>query len=292
MICRWPILTRSKHRCGGARKSDAATKRPFKPLTTDRHISMLEDKVRKWLEATGFPLEMAAANAFRSAGFQVRQSVIYIDPETDKGREIDIIAFDPDLIGAIGISFVLECKSSSKPWVVFTSQYAWEAFSRTHMFAVMSERARKCLANRILDVEIQRHIERPSNGGYGIRQALTDSGDAAYTAACGAIKAAASIAHAPKNEELKTASFAFPVIVVDAPIFECSLNDDGTLNTHEVNQSEFLFGMATPRSIATCIKIITKDRLPEFAKWARGLANRLRADLKNEEKSILESFGG
>lgn len=253
---------------------------------------MLEDKVRKWLESTGFPLEMAAANAFRTAGFTIRQSVTYIDPETDKGREIDIVAIDPDWIGAIEISFILECKSSSKPWVVFTSLDAWAAFSRPHMFAVMSKQGHQYLSKRISDPAIQHHIERPSSGGYGIRQALSEGGDAAYTAACGVLKAAASIAHSPMNEEVNTASFAFPVIVVDTPIFECALNEDGSLCMKEVSQSEFLFSMAIPKPIATCIKIVTKSELSNFSNWAKGVADRLRADLQKEEESFLASLGG
>jgi hypothetical protein len=44
------------------------------------------DKVREWLNKSGFPLEMAAAAAFRSVGFDVRQSFTYADPQSVKGR--------------------------------------------------------------------------------------------------------------------------------------------------------------------------------------------------------------
>jgi len=42
--------------------------------------------VKDWLLKGGFPLEMKTASAFREAGFEVRQSVNYIDPDTKKLR--------------------------------------------------------------------------------------------------------------------------------------------------------------------------------------------------------------
>ena len=251
---------------------------------------MLEEKVLKWLKSTGFPLEMAAANAFRAEGFQIRQSSTYKDPETEKSREIDIVAVDQDWIGAIQISYVLECKSSSKPWIVLTSKDAWAAFNRIFMFAVMSKKAKECFSKRITDTAIQAHIERPSHGGYGLRQALADGGDAAYTAACSVIKASMSVALQDSKTESNSASFAFPVIVVDTPIFECYLRDDGELELREVMESEFLFGMEAPESIATCIKVVSKDELPSFAQRARSSTNQLRLDLKSEEQVILASL--
>ena len=49
---------------------------------------------------------MKTAAAFRAAGFEVRQSSYYIDQETGKGREIDVLAMDPDpyMLGATRIS--------------------------------------------------------------------------------------------------------------------------------------------------------------------------------------------
>jgi hypothetical protein len=88
---------------------------------------MSREQVLKWLNETGFPLEMTAASAFRQAGFEVQQSATYVDLQSEKGREIDVLASDPDLIGFIDLSVVVECKSSTKPWVVLTSNDALAA---------------------------------------------------------------------------------------------------------------------------------------------------------------------
>lgn len=250
---------------------------------------MLEQKVLNWLQTTGFPLEMATADAFRKVGFEIRQSTLYIDMETTKSREIDIVAVDQDWIGAIQISVVLECKSSSKPWVVLKSQDAWANFNRIGMHSIMSDPARKILSSGI-EEKLQGHLARPSEGGYGLRQALSDGGDSAYTAAVSVLKACLDVARSEKGLASTVASFAFPVIVVDTPIYECTLMESGDLNLVEVRESEFLFACHTPKYTATCIKIVTKSELPAFAKKIKSSVDLLRADLKSEERKILDSF--
>jgi len=128
---------------------------------------MLTNKVLEWIKKTGFALEMEAASAFRAAGFEVRQSFTYPDPQSDKGREIDVLAQDPNVLEVIEISFVLECKASSKPWVVLTSEDALENYNRLFAFAITSEAARKALIEKSLgDSGIESYLQRPSRSGY------------------------------------------------------------------------------------------------------------------------------
>lgn len=245
--------------------------------------TMLKEKVAQWLETTGFPLEMATARAFRAAGFQIRQSTLYDDPESGKSREIDVLAIHQDGIGIIQISYVLECKSSKRPWLVLTSEDAWESFNRLSMYAVMSKPAIRCFGDRISDKDIQAKISRPSQGGYGLRQAFADGGDAAYTACCSVTKAAASISQSDRRAAASVYSFAFPIIIVDSPIFECSLLDNGDLDLREVTRSELLFTMSSPSPIATCIKIVHISVLEQFALEAQQTAQKLRHSLRNEQ---------
>ncbi len=44
----------------------------------------ITEEVHTWLEGEGFPLEMRVAAAFRKAGFEVRQSDVYMDHESGK----------------------------------------------------------------------------------------------------------------------------------------------------------------------------------------------------------------
>lgn len=250
---------------------------------------MLPEKIIEWLKTTGFPLEMEAASAFRKAGFDVRQSATFPDPQSDKGREIDVLAEDPDYLGVIEISFIIECKSSSKPWVVFTSDDALSNYNRLFAFGVTSSAARSVLADRFTDLPLlSPYIKRPQRGGYGFRQALGKESDPAYTAAIGVLKACHGVAQDRSSGSIPRFAFAFPVIVIDSPLFECSLMESGELDLKEVKSSEFLFSAHIPDHIGCCIKVITKENLSAFAGWAKKLAGIIREELKNEEANAFQ----
>lgn len=252
---------------------------------------MLADKIIEWLNSTGFPLEMEAASAFRAAGFDVRQSAVFPDSQSDKGREVDVLAQDPDLIGIIEISFVVECKSSSNPWVVFTSEDALSGYNRLLAFAMTSGAAKDALAKRIGKGLWESHISRPERGGYGFRQALRKDSDPAYTAAIGAVKACHGIAQDRVSSAIPLLAFAFPVIVVDSPLFECSRKSNGELALVEVSTSEFLFSAHIPEYVGCCVKVVTKEQLPVFAEWAKELANSIRKEFDEEETHAFKSIG-
>lgn len=252
---------------------------------------MLQKKVLEWLHSTGFPLEMSVANAFRREKFEIRQSTPYLDPQTGKGREMDVVAIDPDYIGAIEISFVMECKSSAKPWIVLTSDDAFGNYNRFSAFAAMTKSARNALSNKESSLlDCWPFIERGDEGGYGFRQALSDGGDAAYTASMGVMKACVDMVRAGEDWPAKPMVFAFPVIVVDAPIFECRLLTDGNLELKEVAESEFLFQAHLPKPLGCSIRVLTKSQLPAFAARSRELARALRKDLKDDEAKLLSAL--
>jgi hypothetical protein len=60
-----------------------------------------EAAVKKWLVESDYPLlrEMEVAARFRRGGFGVSQSDFYVDPDTEKPREIDVVAEMMDLVG-------------------------------------------------------------------------------------------------------------------------------------------------------------------------------------------------
>lgn len=250
------------------------------------------NKVLEWVKKTGFPLEMEASSAFRAAGFEIRQSFTYPDPQSEKGREIDVLAQDPDLIGVIDISFVLECKSSPKPWVVLTSKDALANYNRLFAFAITSEDVKSALVSKSYREEgLLSYLQRPSKGGYGFRQALGNNNDVAYAAAIGALKACKGVVANRATSSFPHLAFAFPVIVVDSPLFECTLEEDGELHIQEVEESDFLFSAHIPDEVGCCIKVIRKEMLTQFAVDAKQLANTIRQSLKAEEDAAFKRNG-
>ncbi len=248
-------------------------------------------KVTEWLEAQGFTLEMRTAAAFRAAGFEVRQSSHYIDPESGKGREIDVIAVDTDplMLGVIEIGFIIECKSSKKPWALLSSPDTLVGYNRIRAFCVFSENAFDSLFTRFTELlERWPWLKKSGLAAYSVRQAMSDS-DVAYAAAVAVAKASNFYAHRPESKYASTI-FAFPIIVVNSPILECRLSENGQIEIQEVAEGEWLFFAQLPNFFGTCIRVVSIDRLPEFATEAKALALKIREDLKGEQDKILASW--
>lgn len=251
-------------------------------------------KVQEWLEKTGFPLEMAAAASFRRAGFFVRQSCTYPDPQTEKGREIDVLASDSDFLGDFETSFVIECKASKKPWVVLKSSDALAAYNRLSAFAVTTQPAREAIIKaRDRGAPFKQYIQREDSGGYGFRQAFSEDADPAYSSAISVLKACHGLTTARRMPGVPEAKHvAFPVIVVDAPLFECSLLEDGHLDLAEVSQSEFLFTAHLPTAVGCCIRVVTKPHLEAFCEYAKSIAQALRNNVADIRTRRLPGEGG
>ena len=84
----------------------------FNPVTDDENQKdeSLVDRVRKWLDGQGYPLEMLAARESRRYGAaDVQVGQFYTDPETDTPREVDVIA----TCSAVGQGVQRPCHSSS-----------------------------------------------------------------------------------------------------------------------------------------------------------------------------------
>lgn len=246
--------------------------------------------LREWIEKQGFSLEMRTASAFRKAGFEVRQSSCYIDPETSKPREIDVLAKDPDLLGVVNIAFAVECKSSTKPWVLLCSPDTLSGYNRLFAFASTSENARRVMADRISKLMDRfEWLRKDGLTGYSARQAFSDV-DVAYAAAIGVTKACnALLRQAPLPKDILV--FAFPIIVIDGPLIRCSLSENGETTLEEVDEGEFLFAGYAPHEFGgTCIRVITANHATEFAKQAKQVADQLRLELKAEQDTVLESW--
>lgn len=235
-----------------------------------RRRATVIDGVKKWLEGGGFPLEMHVAAAFRKAGFEVRQSSHYVDAETGKGREIDVLAKDPDFIGIIDIYFAIECKSSQKPWLLLASEDTVSGYNCIFAFGVLSEKATAAFGDRIREfVKTLPWLRKEGAVGYSFRQAFSEQSDRAYSAALSAAKACEHLVRPPDRRYVAPLVLAFPVIVVDAPLIQCSLRKDGQLDLQEVDQGEFLFFAHLPHYFGSCIRVVSSEHLAVFAREAK-----------------------
>lgn len=110
----------------------------------------LEVRIQKWLAREGYPLEMKVAQKIaNSAELKVRHGWHYQDPESSTSREIDIICGATEPYGFVEINFVIECKGTSKPWILFSSEDAVAGYSRMAAFGLLSKEAHSELGRRL-----------------------------------------------------------------------------------------------------------------------------------------------
>ncbi|TZF88346.1 hypothetical protein [Cognatilysobacter lacus] len=242
----------------------------------------LEEKLKSWFNSTGFPLEIESARAFLRARFAVEHSAVYIDPETSKGREIDLLAYKRDPTGCFAAFFAVECKASDKPWVVLTNRHQYTRFGALWI-ATMSQKARNAIGPRIKDylLAYEDHLG-PSVGGYALKQAFAGQSDQAYTASIGALKAAASVV----KDEDSALAFGFPTIVVSTPIYEYSEGPEGEQRFAEVPHSSFEFSAYWEHYNRAVVRIVSKDHLPEYARHCRELAERYEQVFAEDIKRV------
>jgi hypothetical protein len=260
---------------------------PSNDQVSIQHPAMHE-KVRNWLDAQGFSLEMRAASSFREAGFEVQQSSLYRDPQEGKLRETDVIAIHPDFLGMLSIWFVVECKSSSKPWVLLCSEHVLKGYNRLFSFALSSKETKAPIIERIqYFINNYPWLQKDGPIGYSLRQAFSEN-DVAYGAALSVAKATHHLVHGAEKY-VAPLRIGFPIIVVDSPILLCSLTEDGQIQLEERDQGEVLFNADLPIGFGACIRVVNIKALPAFVTEAKGVADRLRADLRSAVKEAWEA---
>ena len=246
---------------------------------------MLDEQIKNWLSEQGFPLEMQTASIFRKAGFEVRQSNIYSDPETGKSREIDILAINPDVMGVTQIVFVVECKSSKKPWLLMSDPQVLSGYHRVRAFAAVNQNAVEAMVDdSVLYPLIEKCPWFSKDGltGYSLRTAFSEK-DIAYEAASSAANAAFAYVKRAKNYQQR---IAFPVIVIESPLIRCSLADDGEIQTEELLEGEVFFQHDDNQ--ACCIRVVTLAGLAKFVQQGLEVASILREHLFNAEVKLWE----
>jgi hypothetical protein len=234
----------------------------------------LHQKTLAWLEKQGYPLEMKVASQLRAkTKFQVRQGWYYTDSESNQSREIDVVATASDDYGYATIHFAIECKATSKPWVLFTSTYTTENYNRILAFAFCSKDARDALSDALFPVDdqaISLRKELPwmwdrESVGYALVQAFEGNSDAPFAATSAAVKAALHcFASSPEHNSPPPLIVSFPVVVTASPLFECSLGDDGSTQLREIDRGFLFYQRRIGALPPTTVAIVTEKGLGAY----------------------------
>ena len=253
-------------------------------MHSDKPLSL---KVYEWLQKQGYPLEMEVASALSEKGLWVRRASHYTDPESDKSREIDVISTETDVLGMAELHFVVECKASEKPWILFSSKDTLANYNRLFALGILSDQARHALSKHIDGARnLFAWFNKKRRVGYSMTQAFTNSDDPVHSAVFGAVKACLWL----RKETSCPLFFAFPVVVVDAPLVECFLDDDGEMHVEEIPDGVLFFDGQLPNAHGCCLRIISRGSLRNYCDELMGLKDAVLTLIQGDIKHAWETF--
>ena len=111
------------------------------------------ERIKEDIKKSGFPLEIEVSKVLKRHEWRVLNQQYYFDQDEKKGRTIDILAYitDHSEVGdykPFHVSLIIECKSSSTPWVFWTTHKDKEMFSFPSMVVKHWARPRGITAER------------------------------------------------------------------------------------------------------------------------------------------------
>lgn len=265
-----------------------------------------KQKILKWLDSQGYPLEIEVAQMFEKHGFNISISDYYQDYESGDYREIDVTASrssDYKFDSILRVFWRVECKTSKdKPWVVFLSNSNdLNAIHIPPIGLITTDEYENYLVGKhvmpkfgsIID---ELDILNPIKSGHGLRRVFikekeskedSDSGqDVAYKAMMSSVKASfAKVLNPPKqDEELLAKNFiskknywtiALPNIVIEGKLFEYSKDSSGNVQLEEVEYSVVKWKGNNPINATPYVYVVTKDALEKFVEKAKKITDVL-----------------
>ncbi|SFJ99046.1 hypothetical protein [Methylophaga sulfidovorans] len=250
----------------------------------------LHAKLSTWLDKNGYPLEMLVASIARKhTQLSIRQGWYYIDSESGDSREIDIVCTAADGYGSAEINFVIECKATKGPWVIFSSEDALASYHKLASFALFSEKAYDAVIEQVfpramdipeeyLDSKSIPWLHKTGMIGYSMAQALGGNKDVPYNASISCVKAATWLINNSlwsDNTQNRPFAISFPIIVTSSPLFECTLDENGKTILSEISHGYVFFKQHVKDSSPTCISIVTESHIETFMKECQSVANHL-----------------
>ncbi|QTE23174.1 hypothetical protein [Polaribacter cellanae] len=248
-----------------------------------------EASLKKWILKNGYPFEMKVANLFQKKGFKITQSILYKDIDTNKYRELDIIAYYGKIINGVSFnfSFVIECKKSTdKPWIVFKNDNLIN--SKLNRFKPFATRNAEILfENSNVNENLQFNNIFPdiNSAGYNVVIAYRDSKDIAYNSSLSLLKACNYIKNKFNDSNLRQCNFYIPLIIIEGELYDARLNIKEEIDFELVDFSIFMNTKIFNEKDSTTITIASSKNLGHFID---DLKNSLNLFFKQYSKEVIE----
>lgn len=251
--------------------------------------------IKETVLKTGFPAELEVSSIFQKRFWTVNHSLYYIDQETDKTREFDMLCHIyeslecPEKIVEISLMTVVEVKKSDKPVVIFANK----ANTTENLLKNSVKYAQSNLKqiNKLIRVYFKSKLDSIGRSSVHI-----DGSDILFEALISVTKAMDFLINRSyinvNSSEDKLAEIYEPIVVLDAPLYTAELNSIGELELHEKDEVLFKFNYLLPDSkkndpthTSRYIPVVKKDYLDRYLedreKIFRSMCNELFKKLKS-----------
>jgi hypothetical protein len=260
----------------------------------------LEQRIRDWLSTHGYPLKMRTARVFQQCGLHTTIQEFYRDGH--KHREIDVVGrLQSDLLEPLCAESpdkLLECQilaacnaSTEEPWVAFSRDRSELNASEYHY----KDRAANEVGRRLWDQawpEITRDAPFLTSGervAYSVRCAFENRDqDAAFAATSDIIDAAAKKARgAPRWQHYLRCRLIFPIVVIAAPLFECTLGSNNDTQLRSTDHISVYFRRRTLGDLFTIVDLMTEDYVATYCRHVKALFDVI---CSKYERDLREAF--
>ncbi|MDH5432955.1 MAG: hypothetical protein OEY19_03355 [Gammaproteobacteria bacterium] len=248
----------------------------------------MKAKIKDWLIRTGYPLELFVYEYFLKKKYLCDKSSIYSDIESGTKREIDVTAYQhgPSFEAcSYSLQLLIECKKSDKPLLVLAedkSSERYEQFFGNDVFVDLSLPGLFAYSH----LKEQTKAERRKNIGlfsdsvplgYSIIPAFEKSDNKIYKGIMGLTKANEYYRSEHKvffdsirSKEIPEIDFLLlmPLLVIDAPLYTVSIDNDGELQVTETDWASLTvhlpWNLGKSDSERKCnIQVIKKEKLDD-----------------------------
>ena len=239
--------------------------------------SELLKKATTWLQSQGYPLEMRVARAFQATGWEVSQSICYVNDD-EVAREIDVVAALSRWVDNIlvTVQVVIECKrATDRPWVAFTTRRSQPEGSWEWPDRIASKAGSAFLEYMTRQPEIRalRYFQLSDRVAYAVTEAFHSGKDVPYGACLSVSSAAATFA----SRSGGLIRIFLPIIVIDGRLIDAFLAPDGELVTRFLPSVRLLLRHPSTGVWQTEISIVTESALGPFVSDVTDAANALLA---------------
>jgi hypothetical protein len=239
-------------------------------------------RVLKWLKEQGYWLEHSAARTARSAGFLPAMGRVYTDTETGKLRDIDVVAHLPGVSGDLCLEryVAVECKAANTgAWVVRRAPLGRNDYSPIPIATV---RAAEFLTSTD---SFRRTFGIGSAVGFSVVIGGAAKGEApkreqGQDPAFSTLRQAVSAARGVVQNHSGSA-FAYPVVVITAPLYSLEYATDEPTLTPE-RWARVLFSGSHELGAATPVDVVRHDALRDYLLELRETMSELCYEMRQQ----------